>query len=138
MKLIIAIIRPEKLAAVQAALTELKACLISVSQVLGGGREPGRTGMYRGVEFRVQPPKLRLEIAADDWLVEGAVEAIMRAESTGHSGQIGDCGLPRNLHTFHGRRGITWRSWAASLPRSDWTGPLPLPARQARGSRSWA
>ena len=54
MKLIIAIIRPAKLAAVQAALTEVKACLISVSQVLGGGREPGRTGIYRGVEFRVQ------------------------------------------------------------------------------------
>jgi nitrogen regulatory protein PII len=47
--------------------------------------------MYRSVEFRVQPPKLRLEIAADNWVVEGAVEAIMRAESTGHSGQIGDC-----------------------------------------------
>jgi hypothetical protein len=45
-------------------------------------------------------------------------------------------GLPRNLHTFHRRLGITWRSWAASLPRSDWTGPLPVPARQVRGSRS--
>jgi nitrogen regulatory protein P-II 2 len=79
------------LAAVQAALTELKACLISVSAVLSDGREPGCTGMYRGVEFRVQLPKLRLEIAVDDWVVEGAVETIMRAESTGHSGQIGDC-----------------------------------------------
>jgi nitrogen regulatory protein P-II 2 len=52
MKLIIAIIRPEKLAAVQAALHEREACLISVSQVLGDGREPGRTGIYRGTTAR--------------------------------------------------------------------------------------
>ena len=91
MKLIIAIIRPENLAAVQAALTEREACLISVSEVLGDGREPGRTGIYRGTEFRVRRPKLRLEIAVDDWVVEGAVEAIIRAGSTGDSGQIGDC-----------------------------------------------
>ena len=91
MKLIIAMIQPEKLAAVQAALTELKACLMSVSEVLSDGREPGCTGMYRGVGFRVRWPKLRLEIAADDWVVESAVEAILRSESTGDSGQIGDC-----------------------------------------------
>jgi nitrogen regulatory protein PII len=91
MKLIIAIIRPENLEVVQAALHERKACLISVSQVLGDGREPGRTGIYRGTEFRVRRPKLRLEIAADDWGVEAAVEAILRVGSTGDSGQIGDC-----------------------------------------------
>jgi nitrogen regulatory protein P-II 2 len=91
MKLIIAMIRPENLAAVQAALTEQEMCLMSVSEVLGEGREPGCTGMYRGVGFRVQRPKLRLEVAVDDWVVEGAVETIMRAGSTGHSRQIGDC-----------------------------------------------
>ena len=91
MKLIIAIIRPEKLAAVQAALTEHEAYLMSFSEVLGDGREPGRTGIYRGVEFRVRWPKLRLEIVVEDWLVEGAVETIIRAGSAGDSGQIGDC-----------------------------------------------
>jgi nitrogen regulatory protein PII len=91
MKLIIAMIRPEHLAAVQAALTEQEACLMSVSEVLGEGREPGCTGMYRGVEFRVQRPNLRLEIVVDDWIVEGAVETIIRAGSTGHTGLIGDC-----------------------------------------------
>jgi nitrogen regulatory protein P-II 2 len=91
MKLIIAMIRPEKSAAVQAALIGQEACLMSVSEVLGDGREPGCTGMYRGVEFRVQRPKLRLEVAVDDWVVEGAVETIMRAGSTGHAGLIGDC-----------------------------------------------
>jgi nitrogen regulatory protein P-II 1 len=91
MKLIIAIIRPEKLAAVQAALIEGEACLLSVSEVLSGGPEPGRTGIYRGGEYRVRRPKLRLEIVVDDWVVEGVVEAIIRAGSTGDSGQIGDC-----------------------------------------------
>jgi len=91
MKLIIAIIRPEKLAAVQAALTEHEAYLMSFSEVLGDGREPSRTGIYRGVEFHVRWPKLRLEIVVEDWLVEGAVETIIRAGSAGDSRQIGDC-----------------------------------------------
>ena len=95
MKLIIAMIRPENLAAVQAALTEQEMCLMSVSEVLGEvlgeGREPGCTGMYRGVGFRAQRPKLRLEVAVDDWVVEGAVETITRAGSTGHAGLIDDC-----------------------------------------------
>jgi nitrogen regulatory protein PII len=58
MKLIIAIIRPEKLAAVQAALAEQEACLISFSEVQAGGRGPGRKRIYRGVEFNKQCPKL--------------------------------------------------------------------------------
>ena len=92
MKLIIAIIRPENLEVVQAALHERKACLISVSQVLGDGREPGRTGIYRGTEFRVRRPKLRLEIAADDRGVEAAVEAI-RPEVAGDRVVLGYRGL---------------------------------------------
>jgi nitrogen regulatory protein P-II 2 len=90
MKLIIAIIQPEKLDVVQAALTEQKACLMTVSQVLGEEREPGCKGTYRGGEFRVHRPKIRLEIAVNDWVVEGAVETIIRAGATGDSGQIGD------------------------------------------------
>jgi nitrogen regulatory protein P-II 2 len=91
MKLIIAIIRPEKLAAVQAALTEQEAYLMSFSEMQSDGKEPGRTGIYRGVEFHVRWPKLRLEIVVDDWIVAGAVETVIRAGSTGNSGQIGDC-----------------------------------------------
>jgi nitrogen regulatory protein PII len=91
MKLIIAIIRPEKLTAVQAALREQEACLISVSEVLGNGSESGRWGMYRGTKFQMQRPKLRLEIMVDDWVTEGTVETIIRAGSAEVSGQIGDC-----------------------------------------------
>jgi nitrogen regulatory protein PII len=91
MKLINAIIRPESLEVVQAALHEREAWLMSVSQVLSDGGEPGREGIYRGVKFRVRRRKLRVEIAADDWGVEGAVDAVLRAGSTSVSGQIGDC-----------------------------------------------
>jgi nitrogen regulatory protein P-II 2 len=90
MKLIIAIIPPEKWAAVQAALHEREACLMSVSEVLGDGKGPRYTAVYRGTEFRVWRPKLRLEIAVEDWLVEEAVETIIRAGCTGDSGQVGD------------------------------------------------
>jgi nitrogen regulatory protein P-II 2 len=90
MKLIIATIRPEKLAAVQAALTKQEACLMSVSQVLGDGKGPGSTGVYRGTEFRVWRPKLRLEIAVEGGLVEEAVETIVRAGPTCGSGQVDD------------------------------------------------
>ena len=90
MKLIIAIIGPEKLEAVEAALHEQEACLISVSHVMGDGRESGRTTIYRGTEFRVQQPKLRVEIVVDDWFVDGVVKAIVHASSTGDSGQSDD------------------------------------------------
>jgi nitrogen regulatory protein PII len=91
MKLIITITGPEKLAAAQAALIEREARLLSVSEVLSGGPGPGCTRGDRGVEFRVRRPKLRLEIAVDDWVVEGVVEAIIHAGSAGDSGQLGDC-----------------------------------------------
>jgi nitrogen regulatory protein PII len=55
MKLIIAIVRPEKLAAVQAAIDEREASLMAVSQVLADQREPGCTGIYRGSEFHIGP-----------------------------------------------------------------------------------
>lgn len=90
MKLIVAIIRPEKLEPVQAALKMWEVCLISISQVLSEGGEPGCKGMYRGTEFQVRPSKLRLEIAVKDQLVETAVEAIVRSACTANSAQTGE------------------------------------------------
>jgi len=90
MKLIVTIIRPEKLSAVQAALEKQDADLISISQVLGDGREPGDTEIYRGREVHVRRPKLRLEIVAEDLLVEGVVEAVVRAAASGGAWQSGD------------------------------------------------
>jgi nitrogen regulatory protein P-II 2 len=90
MKLIIAIVRPEKLSAVQTAVETQGACLMSVSQVVGDGRDGGYREIYRGREVHVQRPKLRIEIAIDELFAEPAVAAVVRAASTGDSGQGGD------------------------------------------------
>ena len=91
MKLIVAIIRPEKLEAVQAALNENDVYLMTVSDVRGCGRQRGFTEVYRGSEFDVRLlPKLKLEIAVNDAFVEAAVEAIVHAARTMETGQIGD------------------------------------------------
>jgi nitrogen regulatory protein PII len=83
MKLIVAVIPPHTLDAVQQALAPLGARLISVSQVIGGC-DPGYTEIYRGRTVRVRRPRLRLEVAAEWDAVESAVQAIQRsAELTG-------------------------------------------------------
>src|SRR5262245_52715547 len=90
MKLIVAIVRPEKLEAVRGALQEHSVWLMSVSQVVGYGNEPADTEIYRGNKVHVRRPKLRLEIAVDDGVAEAAVNAIVRTGATGGSGQVGD------------------------------------------------
>src|ERR1700676_744021 len=90
MKLIVAIIRPEKLEAVQAALNEHDVYLMTVTDVRGCGRQRGFTELYRGSEFDVRLlPKLKLEIAVNEAFVEAAVEAIVHAARTPETGQIG-------------------------------------------------
>ena len=91
MKLIVAIIRPERLEAVQAALNERDVYLMTVTDVRGCGRQRGFTEVYRGAEFQVRLlPKLKLEIAVNDSFVEAAVESIVHASRSGDTGQIGD------------------------------------------------
>src|SRR2546423_8019599 len=91
MKMVIAIIRPEKLEAVQQALNARDVYLMTVSDVRGCGRQRGMTEVYRGSEFEVRLiPKLKLEIAVNDAFVEAAIEAIVHSARTGETGQIGD------------------------------------------------
>ena len=91
MKLIIAIIRPEKLAAVQQALSEREVYLMTVTDVRGCGRQRGYTETYRGSEFEVRLlPKVKLEIAVNDAFVEPTIEAIVHAARTGETGSVGD------------------------------------------------
>ena len=89
MKLLVAIIQPEELQAVQAVLDASEACLMSVSQVVGG-RGSYVTEVYRGQEVRVPRPKLRLEITVHDDLVQETLEVIARARSLINSGHLGD------------------------------------------------
>jgi len=91
MKLITAIIRPEKLEAVQAALTEREVNLMTVTDVRGCGRQRGYTEVYRGAEYQMRLlPKLKLEIAVNEAFVEPTIEAIVSAARSGDTGQVGD------------------------------------------------
>ncbi|HJU06905.1 MAG TPA: P-II family nitrogen regulator [Rhodanobacteraceae bacterium] len=88
MKLITAIIKPFKLDDVREALSEVGVAGITVTEVKGFGRQKGHTELYRGAEYVVDfLPKVKLEIALPDDLVERAIEAIMQAARTG---KIGD------------------------------------------------
>ena len=91
MKLIVAIIRPDKLDEVQTALAQRDVYLMTVSDVRGCGRQRGYTEVYRGQEIKSRlVPKLKLEIAVNEPFVEATVEAIIHAARTGDEGTIGD------------------------------------------------
>jgi nitrogen regulatory protein P-II 1 len=91
MKMIVAIIRPEKLDAVQTALSERDVYLMTVTDVRGCGRQRGYTEVYRGAEFQLRLlPKIKLEIAVNDAFVEATIEAILHAARTSDTGQLGD------------------------------------------------
>ncbi|MFO0936495.1 MAG: P-II family nitrogen regulator [Gemmataceae bacterium] len=91
MKLIVAIIRPDKLDDVQRALAERDVYLMTVSEVRGCGRQKGYTEVYRGQEVKIKLlPKLKVEIAVSEPFVEATVEAIVHAARTGEAGTVGD------------------------------------------------
>ncbi len=88
MKLVTAIIKPFKLDDVRAALSEIGVQGITVTEVKGFGRQKGHTELYRGAEYVVDfLPKVKLEIAIDDSLLDQAIETISDAANTG---KIGD------------------------------------------------
>ena len=88
MKMIIAIIRPEKLEAVQQALSAIEVYLMTASDVRGCGRQRGFTEQYRGNQVVIRLlSKVKLEIAVNEQYVKPTVDAIMKAA---FSGNIGD------------------------------------------------
>ena len=88
MKLIMAIVKPFKLDEVRESLTALGIQGLTVSEVKGFGRQKGHAEIYRGAEYTLNfLPKVKLEIAVNDDLVESVVEAI---KATVHTGKIGD------------------------------------------------
>ena len=88
MKLIKAIIKPFKLDDVREALANVGAQGVTVTEVKGFGRQKGHTELYRGAEYVVDfLPKVKLEVALPDNMIEGAIEAILGAAATG---KIGD------------------------------------------------
>ena len=88
MKLITAIIKPFKLDDVREALSDIGISGVTVTEVKGFGRQKGHTELYRGAEYVVDfLPKVKVEIAVTDALVERAVDSIIKAANTG---KIGD------------------------------------------------
>jgi len=88
MKLVAAIIKPFKLDDVREALSEIGVTGITVIEVKGFGRQKGHTELYRGAEYVVDfLPKIKVEIAIDDDLLDSVIEAISSAAKTG---KIGD------------------------------------------------
>lgn len=87
MKFVMAIIKPFKLDVVREALTELGVQGLTVSEVKGFGRQKGQTEIYRGAEYAVNfLPKIKIEVAVTDDLVDQLVEAIQRSANTGRIG----------------------------------------------------
>ena len=88
MKKIDAVIKPFKLDEVREALSEIGVNGLTVTEVKGFGRQKGHTELYRGAEYVVDfLPKIKLELVVADDMVEGAMEAIIKAA---HTGKIGD------------------------------------------------
>ena len=88
MKLISAIIKPFKLDDVREALSDIGVQGITVTEVKGFGRQKGHTELYRGAEYVVDfLPKVKLEVAVDDDIVEQVIETVRGAANTG---KIGD------------------------------------------------
>lgn len=88
MKLITAIIKPFKLDDVREALSEIGVQGVTVTEVKGFGRQKGHTELYRGAEYVVDfLPKVKIDIATSDDLLDQVIEAISKAAMTG---KIGD------------------------------------------------
>jgi nitrogen regulatory protein P-II 2 len=88
MKMVTAIIKPFKLDDVREALSDIGVQGVTVTEVKGFGRQKGHTELYRGAEYVVDfLPKVKIELAIDDGLLDQAVEAISKAANTG---KIGD------------------------------------------------
>jgi nitrogen regulatory protein P-II 2 len=88
MKMVTAIIKPFKLDEVREALSEIGVQGITVTEVKGFGRQKGHTELYRGAEYVVDfLPKVKIETAVDDDVIDRVVEAI---ETAARTGKIGD------------------------------------------------
>ncbi len=88
MKLVTAVIKPFKLDYVREALSGIGVTGVTVAEVKGFGRQKGHTELYRGAEYIVDfLPKVMLEIAVEDGMLDSVVEAIIKAAGTG---KIGD------------------------------------------------
>ena len=108
MKKIEAIIRPERLQTVQDALDELGVSGLTVTEVMGCGRQKGYTEQYRGSRANISLlPKLKVESVVPNEVVDRAVEAIVGAAWTGETGdgRVFVCDVEASVRIRTGERG---------------------------------
>ncbi len=87
MKLVSAIIKPFKLDDVREALSDIGVRGLTVTEVKGFGRQKGHTELYRGAEYAVDfLPKVKIEVAVTDELLDQVIEAIVKTTKTGKVG----------------------------------------------------
>ena len=87
MKLVAAIIKPFKLDDVREALSEIGVQGMTVTEVKGFGRQKGHPELYRGAEYVVDfLPKVKIEVAVDDGMLEQVLETITKSANTGKVG----------------------------------------------------
>ena len=104
MKMITAIIKPFKLDEVREALSEIHVQGMTVTEVKGFGRQKGHTELYRGAEYVVDfLPKIKIEAAVDDAVVDQVIDAISGAARTGKIGDgkifVADLNQVIRIHT---------------------------------------
>tara|TARA_B100001142_G_C14133577_1_gene577821 strand:- start:341 stop:679 length:339 start_codon:yes stop_codon:yes gene_type:complete len=88
MRIVMAIIKPHKLEEVREALTSLGIEGMTITEVKGYGRQKGQSEIYRGAEYTINfLPKIKIELAANDDVIDSAIEAITESAKTG---KIGD------------------------------------------------
>jgi len=91
MKLILAVIQPTKLQAVQQALARMGVTRLSVSDAMGFARQRGQTESYRGAEYKTNLlRKVQLEIAVNDDFLERTIACLQQSARTSSEGTIGD------------------------------------------------
>jgi nitrogen regulatory protein P-II 1 len=91
LKLVVAIIQPTKLKAVQEALTQVGVERLTICDAQGYGRQRGQLAMYRGLEYKTQLlRKVAIEIAVNDDFLDRTIETIEAVARTGQEGSIGD------------------------------------------------
>jgi len=105
MKLIKAIIRPNKVDDIKEALDKLHVSGMTVTEVRGHGRQKGHTAVYRGKEYNVSLlPKMQIEVVVGDELLDAAVEEVVGAARTGEIGD-GRVFVIHVDHAYHIRTG---------------------------------
>jgi len=88
MKLIKAVIRPDKVDMVKDALSQIGVSGMTISEARGHGRQKGHTAIYRGQEYQVSLlPKMQIDVVVSDEVAEDVIMTIMKAARTG---EIGD------------------------------------------------